>query len=288
MKPATLFTLLLSTILSLPAFTQQASSDSSAQPVVDQAASTTKSTASGQPPLQAPTSEGYWDGDDPNVVNLVTHPFARKSYVQRTTGPIHDRLNELDELTSTNSKMIKDVDTRAQQGIEMVSRKIDETNRRLSGDGGVDKTAGTTITDTTTHLSKVEQMVGNVDQYKNSAQTEIRFRSGQSDLSKEAKNALDEMVAPLKDQGNYVIEVRGYAPGSSQAAITTSRQMAKSVVRYLVLNHNIPTYRIYAVGMGNAATVAPDGTTAKDSGTRRVDVSLLKNDLSSSAQPPQQ
>ena len=256
MKPSTLLILLLSTILSLPAFTQQASPDSSAQPVANQAASTTtKSTATGQPPLQAPTSEGFWDGDDPNVVNLVTHPFARKSYVQRTTVPIGDRINELDELTSTNSKMIKDVDTRAQQGIEMVSRKIDETNRRLNGDGGTDKTAQTTITDTTTHLSKVEQMVGNVDQYKNSAQTEIRFRAGQSDLSKEAKDALDEMVAPLKDQGNYVIEVRGYAPGSGQAAITTSRQMAKSVVRYLVLNHNIPTYRIYAVGMGNAATV---------------------------------
>jgi hypothetical protein len=45
------------------------------------------------------------------VVNLVTHPFARKSYVQRTTVPIRDRINELDALTSTNSKMIKDVDT---------------------------------------------------------------------------------------------------------------------------------------------------------------------------------
>ena len=28
--------------------------------------------------------------------------------------------------------------------------------------------------------------------------------------------------------------------------------MAESVVRYLVLNHDIPVYRIYLVGMGNA------------------------------------
>ena len=33
--------------------------------------------------------------------------------------------------------------------------------------------------------------------------------------------------------------------------------MAESVVRYLVLNHEIPVYRIYLVGMGNA----PVGTT---------------------------
>jgi len=28
--------------------------------------------------------------------------------------------------------------------------------------------------------------------------------------------------------------------------------MAESVVRYLVLTHDIPVYRIYLVGMGNA------------------------------------
>jgi len=31
-----------------------------------------------------------------------------------------------------------------------------------------------------------------------------------------------------------------------------SREMAQMVVRYLVLNHEIPVYRIYTVGMGNA------------------------------------
>jgi hypothetical protein len=56
--------------------------------------------------------------------------------------------------------------------------------------------------------------------------------------------------------------------------------MAESVVRYMVLNHEIPVYRIYLVGMGNAPVASTDenGKTKHMSGGR-VEVSLLKNDL---------
>ena len=47
--------------------------------------------------LQDPSSKDFWDGDDPNLVNLVTHPFARKKYVLRHTQPIKDRLLTLQE-----------------------------------------------------------------------------------------------------------------------------------------------------------------------------------------------
>jgi hypothetical protein len=56
--------------------------------------------------------------------------------------------------------------------------------------------------------------------------------------------------------------------------------MADSVVRYLVLNHEIPVYRIFVVGMGNApvATTDETGKNKRISGGR-VEISLLKNDL---------
>jgi hypothetical protein len=52
--------------------------------------------------------------------------------------------------------------------------------------------------------------------------------------------------------------------------------MADSVVRYLVLNHEIPAYRIYAIGIGNASE-------AKHTGRTRVEISVLKNDLEQTA-----
>jgi outer membrane protein OmpA-like peptidoglycan-associated protein len=285
MKSRTLVTLFLS--LALPALAQQTNPNSSTQPAAsaDRTAPTSQTViTTSREPLQPTTNEDFWEGDEPNVVNLVSHPFARKSYVQRQIRPIRDRINELDALTASNSKMIKDVDGSAQQGIQLVSAKTNEADQHAIDAGNKAQTAQLATTQTTAHLSKAEQMVGSIGQYKAGAQTEIRFRPGQTVLSKKAKDALDEVAAPLKDQLSYIIEVRGFAPGSGQAAIATSKSMANAVVRYLVLNHEIPGYRIYMMGMGNAPVPAEDGTTAKHSSGGRVEINVLKNDLLSSAQ----
>jgi len=286
-KNSILVTLLLSAVLAVSSFAQQTNSNSSPQP----AASTDRTPASqsvdtaGREPLRPTTSRDFWDGDEPNAVNLFVHPFARKSYVQREIRPIRDRINELDELTASNSKMIKNVDASTQQGVQLVSAKTNEADQHAIDASNRAQTAQLAAAQATAHLSKAEQMVGNIDQYKAGAQTEIRFRAGQSVLSKKAKDALDEVAAPLKDQHSYIIEVRGFAPGRGQAAIATSQKMANSVVRYLVLKHQVPGYRIFVVGMGNATVAAEGGTTAKHTSGGRVEISLLKNDLLSSAQP---
>ena len=225
--------------------------------------------------MQPPAREGFWGR---------VNPFARKKYVQRQTGPIRDRLNELDELTSANSKMIKDVDSRAQQGIQMASAKASEADQHAIDAGNKAQLAQTTATQANTRLTSVEQVVSNIDQYKATNQTEIRFRPGQTVLSKNAKAALDDLATPLKSQRGYIVEVQGFSSGHGQTAIATSQKMADSVVRYLVLNHDIPVYRIYVVGMGNAPVQSANAddqgkATAKRTSGGRVEISLLKNDL---------
>jgi outer membrane protein OmpA-like peptidoglycan-associated protein len=264
MKNRVLVTLLAALILGLPAFAQTAT-DQTAAP----AASSTNAT--GKQPLQPQTHEGFWG---------KVNPFARKKYVQRQVQPIQDRVNELDELTASNGKMIKDVDARAQAGIQMASAKANEADQHAIDAGNKAQMAQQTATTANTRLTTVEQVVGNIDQYKASTQTEIRFRAGQSALSENAKSALDELATPLKDQRGYIVEVQGFSSGKGQAAIATSQKMADSVVRYLVLNHDIPVYRIYVVGMGNAPapTADTDPKTKRTSGGR-VEISLLKNDL---------
>ena len=125
-------------------------------------------------------------------------------------------------------------------------------------------------------------MVTNIDQYQPATQTEILFKPGQTVLSQNAKNALDEMATPLKSQHGYVVEVQGFSSGHGQVAISNSQKMAESVVRYLVLNHDIPVYRIYLVGMGNAPAPAPASAgeaKPKRITGGRVEISLLKNNL---------
>jgi outer membrane protein OmpA-like peptidoglycan-associated protein len=264
MKNRLLVTSLAALVIGMPAFAQTAT-DQTAAP----AASTTNAT--GKEPLAPQTHEGFWG---------KVNPFARKKYVQRQVQPIQDRVNELDELTASNGKQIKDVDSRAQAGIQMASAKANEADQHAIDAGNRAQMAQQTATTANTRLTTVEQVVGNIDQYKASTQTEIRFRAGQSVLSENAKSALDELATPLKDQRGYIVEVQGFSTGRGQAAIATSQKMADSVVRYLVLNHDIPVYRIYVVGMGNAPVPTADtDPKAKRTSGGRVEISLLKNDL---------
>jgi len=291
MKNRVLVALFAAIVLAVPAFAQTSSSSqdqtTASQPAqsaqtapaasssTDQASSSSSTTvgATGKQPLQPETREGFWGR---------MNPFARKKYVQRQTEPIRDRVNELDELTANNSKMIKDVDARAQQGIQLASTKANEADQHAVDAGNRAQAAQQTATQANTRITTVEQVVGNIDQYKATNQTEIRFRPGQSVLSQNAKTALDDMATPLKNQRGYIIEVQGFSSGHGQAAIATSQKMADSVVRYLVLNHDVPVYRIYVVGMGNAPV--PSASTDDQSKTKRtsggrVEISLLKNDL---------
>jgi len=268
-----LFALPLAAVLAFPAVAQTTSSSSTSDqnaPAATQQTST-DSNATGKAPLAPPSREGFWGR---------VNPFARKNYVKRQTEPIRDRVNELDELTSQNGKAIKDTDGRAQAGIKLASDKADTADQHAVDAGNKATAAQQTAQQVTTRVQTVETVVGNIDQYKAENQTEILFRPGQTVLSKNAKDALDQMASGVKGQRGYIIEVQGFSSGKAQAAITNSQKMAESVVRYLVLNHEIPVYRIYLVGMGNAPAPATDETakTKRMSGGR-VEISLLKNDL---------
>jgi outer membrane protein OmpA-like peptidoglycan-associated protein len=276
MNNRTLFALLLAMVLVVPVFAQD-NSTTPTQPAASQSSSSPSSssqpaaqTATGKEPLQPETREGFWGH---------LNPFARKKYVARQTQPIRDRINELDELTAANSKAIKDTDARAQQGIQLASAKANEADQHAIDAGNKAQAAQQTAQQANTRLNTVEQVVTNIDQYQPTTQTEILFKPGQTVLSEKAKNALDEMATPLKDQRGYVVEVQGFASGHGQVAIATSQKMAESVVRYLALNHDIPIYRIYLVGMGNAPVSTTGEAKPKRITGGRVEVSLLKNNL---------
>ena len=280
MKNRTMFALLLAVILAAPVFAQQ-SSTTATQPATTQSSSaqpaaqtpTRADSATGKDPLQPETREGFWGR---------VNPFARKKYIARQTQPIRDRINELDELTASNTRAIKDTDARAQQGIQLASAKANEADQHAIEAGNKAQAAQQTAQQAHTRLNTVEQVVTNIDQYQPTTQTEILFKPGQTVLSQNAKTALDEMATPLKNQRGYVVEVQGFSSGHGQVAISSSQKMAESVVRYLVLNHDIPVYRIYLVGMGNAP--APTSASTGEAKPKRiiggrVEVSLLKNNL---------
>ena len=292
MKSRYLLTLPLAAALVVPAGFAQDTSNSSNQAPASQtvapAAQTQSAPEAAGPntnnnpdlsahqPLQQDTRQGFWG---------KLNPFARKKYVQRQMQPIRDRMNELDELSSTNSKNIKDVDSRAQSGIQQASLKADQADQHAVDAGNRAQAAQQTIQQTNTRLGSVEQTVGSLDQYQPVSDTEIRFRPGQQVLSAKAKEALDQLADQMKGQRGTIVQVQGFSSGVGNTAISNSQNMAQSVVRYLVINHDIPLYRIYTIGVGNApAKATAEGTTPKRIRGGRVEVALMKNGLGDFAQ----
>src|ERR1700731_1702942 len=145
----------LAAMLALPALAQSTSSTSDqTQPAAAQQTQSTSSdhsSASGKAPLAAPSREGFWGR---------VNPFARKKYVQRQPEPIRDRVNELDELTSSNSKAIKDTDSRAQAGIKLASDKANEADQHALDAGNRATAAQQSAQQVTTRVQTVETVVG--------------------------------------------------------------------------------------------------------------------------------
>jgi outer membrane protein OmpA-like peptidoglycan-associated protein len=194
-------------------------------------------------PLPTKTNEGFWG---------KMNPLARKKWVNRQVGPVKDRLNELDQLTAKNANDIKDLDTRDTAGIRKAQDTADGANQLATTANSQAGQASEMAKQASTRTDNLNTTVSNLDQYSPIADTEIHFRPGQTTLNAKAKAALDDVATKLQGQKGYIVEVQGYSRSRGQAGIVNSQNMADAVVRYLVVEHNIPVYRIYRVALGNA------------------------------------
>lgn len=266
--------LLISALLLVPAFSQTANPPAN-NPT--SAPGTTPTTATGKQPLQG-TDRGFWEGDEPGVGSLLLHPFARKAYIKRKLQPIKDRVEELDQLTAANKRQIEDVDARAQQGLKIASAKANEANDHAREAAEKSEGAQQAATQANTKANTLQGVFDSLDSYRTTSQLEIRFRAGQSQLSMVAKQALDRLAAPLKNGRGYVIEVHAFSAGQGQAAISSSRKVADAVVRYLVLNGEIPDYRVFELALGSASPVGTaNGRNQRYRTGGWVEISVMKN-----------
>src|SRR5204863_5157722 len=189
MKNRAVVALFVAFLLTVSALAQQSTAPATTDQSAPAASSNTSSdNASGKAPLQYETRQGFWGR---------VNPFARKKYVQRQLSPVQNRVNELDELTASNSKMIKDVDSRATEGIRMASAKANEADTHAVEATNRAQQAHQTAQQAQQQIQVVQSAVEKVDQFQPATQVEIRFQPGASALSKKAKSAIDDMAASL-------------------------------------------------------------------------------------------
>ena len=119
-----------------------------------------------------------------------------------------------------------------------------------------------------------------LSEYDTKGQLDVRFASGSAKISTEDQAALKKLAEDAVKQTGYIIQVKGFADSSGNAAMNQklSMERAQSVIAYLIQDCNVPVRHVIAPGaMGEAAPVATNETAAGRAENRRVEVKVLLN-----------
>src|SRR5579862_9263441 len=213
---------------------------------------------------------------------------ASKNYVRQETTPLINKTNELDDLTAKNSKDIKDVDTRAQAGIQQVQAKAAEVDQKAQAAGQQADQAQTLATGAVHRVDTLQNTVANLDNYRVVTETAVHFGFNKDNLTKDAKDALDKLATDVPNTKGYIITVEGGTDsvGPSDYNYGLSERRANSVIQYLGSKYNIPAHKIYLIGLGKDKPVEDNKTRDGRAANRRVDIRLMSNTAGATTQQP--
>ena len=202
-----------------------------------------------------------------------------KNYVRQQTTPLVNKTNELDDLTAQNSKAIKDVDQRAQSGIQAAQNSANQADQKALAAGQSADKAQMAANTAAQRVDTLTNTVVNLDNYRPVAETSVHFGFNKDNLTKEAREAIDQLAESVASTKGYIITVEGATDsvGGADYNYDLSQRRADAVIQYLASEKNIPAYKIYLIGLGKDKPVESNKTSAGRAKNRRVDIRLMTN-----------
>jgi OmpA-OmpF porin, OOP family len=210
-----------------------------------------------------------------------------KNYVKQQTTPLINKTNELDDMTAKNSRDIKDVDARAQAGIQAVNQKTADVEQKAQAANQNASSAQQMADSANNRVSILTNTVANLDNYHAVAETSVKFGFNKDNLTTQAKQALDELAGKISGTKGYLIALEGGTDsvGSEEYNYDLSERRANSVIQYLASKYNVPAHKIYVIGLGKDKPVESNKTRQGRADNRRVDVRLMTNTVGDTNQP---
>jgi outer membrane protein OmpA-like peptidoglycan-associated protein len=188
----------------------------------------------------------------------------------------------LREGLATQDTKISDIE----QQVESNQKRLDETNRnlenvkgsadeakRLGSDAGNTANAAKSRADEAYGLAKGKLLYTVV-----LSETAGKFGLSKSDLSDEAKKALDDLASKLKSENaNVYLEIQGHtdSSGPEEFNLELGRKRAEAVRGYLNATHGIPLHKMSVISFGESKPVAANDTRDGRSQNRRVEIRVL-------------
>lgn len=223
---------------------------------------------------------------------LIGTGCATKKHVRQTVGPVEARvsqaeqrnreqqaaLGELENSVSRADEKAMDADRKAREAgdaAKVAHNRADQANQ-LAG------TANQLAESTRNRLGQVTE---NIDNYKMVKTDSILFGLNKHQLTKDAKQQLDDAVLQIQGTKNYVLEIQGFtdSTGTASRNLELSRKRADAVVRYLTVQHNVPLRKISVLGIGEDDPTADNKTREGRKMARRVDIRVFSLDLGAEA-----
>lgn len=127
---------------------------------------------------------------------------------------------------------------------------------------------------------EVSKRFSDLSEYDVKYDATVYFDSGKSTISQKDKEALSKLSQDAVSLKGYIVQVKGFADSSGNAAMNQKLSMdrAQEVIAYLLQSCNVPLRHIVAPGaMGETAPAATNETTQGRSENRRVEVKVLVN-----------
>ena len=196
------------------------------------------------------------------VAALVgTTGCATKKYVKEETGAVNTRVDEVQgQVEENQTRLNKHDQTLAahEQQMGQISQTAQDALRRAQEAGKLAE--GKFLYETVLTDEKV------------------KFGFDTSDLSPEAKSAIDDFAAKIKQENkNVYIEIQGHTDsvGSAKYNEELGLLRAESVRRYLNQSQNFPLHRINVISYGKTSPIADNKTREGRAQNRRVALVVL-------------
>ncbi|MFN2237975.1 MAG: OmpA family protein [Thermoanaerobaculia bacterium] len=190
---------------------------------------------------------------------LVLGGCATNSAVDDRIAQLEGRTNQKIESVEGQVEDLQEQQRRTEQRLDTVSKEASEALRRAEEAGLLAQ--------------------GKIVFEQAFTEDRIRFPLGKSELTSEAKAALDELASRIKGVGRPVfIEIQGHTDSTGSARFNEELgfDRAEAVRRYLSAQHNLPLARMSTISYGETSPVNDNKTRDARMQNRRVVVVVLE------------
>jgi OmpA-OmpF porin, OOP family len=206
------------------------------------------------------------DGTSQDATHVLAKSITFDKDDLQTAEMIQAGLTPTEQKVATNQQNID----ANKQNVEANKQGIDANQQNIAANKA---TIDANAAETSKRFSELSE-------YDTKDQLDVHFASGSDKVSAGDQAALNKLAHNAVNLQGYIIQVKGFADSSGNAAMNQklSMERAQSVIAYLIQNCNVPVRHIVAPGaMGEVAPVASNETKSGRSENRRVEVKVLLN-----------